>query len=171
MRDNDGCTPLHYSASNGSFELFSYLLEKGSEIYCKTKKMKNVLHLSAVNGHFDICKFVLDFFVKDYVNNNTKKQYSKLGKSYRSQIFYKYNTIFLHAMDTDGNTYLHLAADGNQSKVCEILLKYDSEIIFLLNKKDESARDIAMKNGYKNVLKALKVEYDRAGMFSLLSCC
>ena len=171
MRDNDGCTPLHCSASNGSFELFSYLLEKGSEIYCKTRKMKNVLHLSAVNGHFDICKFVLDFFVKDYVNNNTKKQYSKLGKSYRSQIFYKYNTIFLHAMDTDGNTYLHLAADGNQSKVCEILLKYDSEIIFLLNKKDESARDIAMKNGYKDVLKALKVEYDRAGMFSLLSCC
>ena len=171
MRDNDGWTPLHCSASNGSFKLFSYLLEKGSEIYCKTGKMENVLHLSAGNGHFDILKFVLDYFVKDYNDNNTKTQYSLLSKSYRSQIFYKYNTIFLHAMDVDGNTYLHLAANGNQSKVCEILLKYDSDIISLLNKKDESAKDIAMKNDFKDVLKTLKVQCDRAGMFNLFSYC
>ena len=167
IADNDELIPLHCSAKNGNFELFSYLLEKGSEIYCKTKNMENVLHLSARNGHFDICKFVLGYFVKDYHDKNTKNQHELFGNSYRSQIFYKYNTIFLHAMDIDGNTYLHLAADGNQANVCEILLKYDIESITLLNKKDETARDIAEKNDYKDVLKTLKPQYDKAGMISL----
>ena len=82
--------------------------------------MENVLHLCAHNVHFDICEFVLKYFTKDYKNNNTNKQYALNGKLYKSQIFYKHNTIFLHAMDADGNTYLHLAADGNQFKVCKL---------------------------------------------------
>ena len=82
--------------------------------------MENVLHYSARNGSFDICEFVLKHFVKDYRENNTRNQYKLLGKSYRSEVFYKYNTIFLHAMDNDENTYLHLAAVGNHAKVCEL---------------------------------------------------
>ena len=82
-----------------------------------------------------------------------------------SQVFYKYNTIFLHAMDNDGNTYLHLAAAWNQAKVCKLLLKYDTEIINLLNKKDETAKDIAQERMHKDVLTSLRAEYDRAGMF------
>ena len=164
--DNNDWTPLHCSSKNGNFELFSYLLEKGSEIYCKTKEMRNVLHLSAGHGHFDICKFVLNYFIKDYGDNNTKNQYALYGQSYRSKIFYEYNQIFFHAMDVDGNTYLHLAADGNHSKVCEILLNYDIEVITLLNKNDETARDIAKKNGYEDVLKVLKAQYDRVGTFT-----
>ena len=170
ISDNDGWTPLHCSARNGSFELFQYLLDKGSEIYCKTKDMENILHLSAASGHFDICEFVLEYFTKDYDVNNTKNQYALYVKSYRNQVFYKYSTIFLHAMNNDGNTYLHLAADGNHSKVCKLLLKYDVEITTLLNKKDETARDIAKKNGNKDVLEALKAQYDRTGnpMFDFL---
>ena len=61
--------------------------------------------------------------------NNTIKQYILNGKFYSSQVFYKYKKIFLHAMDIDGNTYLHLAAQGNQAEICEIFLKYDTEII------------------------------------------
>ena len=75
------------------------------------------------------------------------------------------STIFLHAMNSDGNTYLHLAANGNHSEVCKLLLKNDTEITNLLNKNDETARDIAKKNGYKDVLNALKAQFDRAGMF------
>ena len=71
-------------------------------------------------------------------------------------------------MDVDGNTYLHLAADGNQPKVCKVLLKYDTELTTLLNKKDETARDIAKKDDYKDVLNTLKVRYDRTGRLSYL---
>ena len=164
MQNNEKWTALHFSAENGSFDIFSYILEKGSDIYCKSKKMENVVHLSARKGHFDICKYVLDHFTQDYEENNIKSQYTYNGKYYSSQVFYKYNTIFLHAMDVDGNTYLHLAAEGKQPKVCELLLKYDTEIITLLNKKDRTSRDIAENNCDQNVLNALKAEYDRAGM-------
>ena len=162
---NYGWTALHFSARNGSFDLFSYILDKGSEIFCKTKKMENVLHLSSLYGHFDICEFVLKYFIKDYEDNNMKKQYALNGKSYSSQVFYKYKIIFLHAMDVDGNTYLHLAARGNEAKVCKLLLRYDTQIITLLNKEDKTAKEIAKDNGHKDVLNALKVEYERAGIF------
>ena len=110
MKDNGGRTSLHNCARNGSFDLFLYILEKGSEIYCKTNNMENVLHFSAKNGHVHICEFLLERFTKDYEKNSTRNQHTLIGESYMSQVFYKYNTIFLHAMDNDGNTYLHLAA-------------------------------------------------------------
>ena len=66
-------------------------------------------------------------------------------------------------MDKDGNTYLHLAAVGNQT-VCELLLKYDAEIITLLNRMDKTARDIPKDNSHSDVSNALKAEYDRTGM-------
>ena len=163
-------TPLHCSAKSGNVLLFKYILEKGSEIYCKTKDMENVLHLSARNGHLDICKFVLEYFFNDYEDNTTKNQHVLNGKSYTSQVFYKYNTIFLHAMDIYGNTYLHAAADGSHDKICELLLRYDAAITDLLNKKDETARDIAKKKNSKDVLNILKAHYDKTGIFSYVLC-
>ena len=165
MTTNDERTPLHCSVINGNFALFSYLLDKGSEIFCKTSRMENVLHLASFLGHFNICKFVLKYFIKEYVDNNIKNQYILNGKSYSSQVFYKYKAIFLHAMDVDGNTYLNLAAKGNAAKVCELLLRYDTEIITLSNKEDKTARDIAKDKGHENVLNVLTAEYERSGTF------
>ena len=164
MATNDDCLPLHCSAENGSFELFLYFFEKQSEIYSKMKNMKNILHLASLKGHFEICEFVLKYFIKDYSDKNASKQYTLYGKLYKSQIFYEYDTIFLHARDVDGNTYLHLAVEGNHDKVCELLLRYDTEIISLLNKEDQTAMDIAQKNSHVDVLNALKAEYERKGM-------
>ena len=165
MTDNRGMTSLHNSAINGSFDLFLYILRMEGEIYCKTNNMENVLHFSSKEGHVDISKFVLEHFTKDFKEKNSRSQHILISKSYVSQVFYKYNIIFLHAMDNDGNTYLHLAAVGNQAKVCELLLKYDTDVITLLNKKDETARNIAQERCHKDVLTVLKAEYDRTGMF------
>ena len=164
MATNNDSLPFHFSAQSGNFELFVYFFEKQAEVYCKTKNMENVLHLASHCGHFEISEFVLKYFINDYTNNHSKKQYTLNGISYKSQIFYKYSTIFLHAMDVDGNTYLHLAAKGNHAKVCELLLRYDTEILTLLNKKDETAMEIAKNNTHREVLNAMKAEYERKGM-------
>ena len=161
--NNEGVTVLHFAAKNGNFELFLYLLDKGSDIYRKTKSMLNVLHFSSYSGHFDICEFVLKYFIKDYKDNNSRNQHALHSRFCASEVFYKYSAIFFHAMDADGNTYLHLAADGNQSNVCELLLKYDTGYINLCNKNDETARDIAKKKNHKDVLRSLKAHYDRTG--------
>ena len=68
-------------------------------------------------------------------------------------------------MDDKGNTYLHLAAEGNHAKVCELLLRYDTEIMTLSNKKDKTAREIAKNNDHGDALNALKAEYERKDMF------
>ena len=168
MATNDDWTVLHCSVLSESFELFLYFVDKNVEIYCKTKNMENILHLSSRNGQFDICKFVLEYFIKDYKDKNSKKQFMLNGKSYRSQIFYKYDTIFLHAMDDKGNTYLHLAAQANHAKVCDLLLRHDTEIITLLNKEDQTAREIAKNNDHDDALNAMKAEYERKGMVFIL---
>ena len=165
--NDEGKTALHFSAENGSFDLFFYFFERGCEIYRKTSSMENVLHLACFGGHFDICKFVLEHFTKDFKDSNTRKHYMLDTKFYKSQVFYKYNTIFLHAMDGNGNSYLHLAAGENRAEICELLIKYDTEIISLLNKKDQTARKIAEDHGHKDVLNALKTEYERAGLWLL----
>ena len=59
MASNDGWAALHFSAENGSFDLFLYILRQGSEICSKTVNMKNVLHLSSHKDHFDISSFLL----------------------------------------------------------------------------------------------------------------
>ena len=95
MASNDGWAALHFSAENGSFDLFLYILRQGSELYSKTVNMKNVLHLSSHKGHFDISSFfALEHFKKDYKDNNSRKQHILNGNCYKSQVFYKYSTIF-----------------------------------------------------------------------------
>ena len=71
-------------------------------------------------------------------------------------------------MDHDGNAYLHLASEGNQPKVCELLLIYDTEIITLLSKDDKTARDISDDKGCKDVLNVVNENYERAGISFLL---
>ena len=165
MTNNDGWSALYFSAGNSSFDSVLYLLRQGIEIYSKKNSMKNVFHLSAFKEKFDTYSFVLEHFTQDYKDKSNRKQHMLNGKYYKTQVFYKYSTIFLHAMDNHGNTYLNLASEGNQSEVCGLLLKYDTEILFLLNKDDKTAREIAKEKSHKDVLNILKESYDRGGMF------
>ena len=169
--DNQEVTPLHCSAQSLNFKLFMYLIENGSEIYPKTKDKTNVLHIAAKFGQMQICDYVLNRYNSEFQRYNKTKQFAFNGKFYSSQIFYKYRNIFLHALDNHGNSYLNCAAAGNQPDICQLLLEYGIDII-LLNKKEESARDIASNKGYKNVLNVLKTKYDRIGnyFFEFLYC-
>ena len=62
MTDNGGWTPLHFSIKNGSFDLFKYFLDMGSDIYLKTRNGSNCLQIAASNGHLNLCKT----FVEEY---------------------------------------------------------------------------------------------------------
>ena len=58
-------------------------------------------------------------------------------------------------MNDEGNTYLHLAAEANHAKVCELLLRY--EIRTLLNKENKTAREIAKNNNHGDALNAIRI--------------
>ena len=56
MADNDGWTGFHYSVRNGSYELFSFFHNMGSDLYQRTNHGKNCLHIAALYGHLNLCK-------------------------------------------------------------------------------------------------------------------
>ena len=169
VTDDNWWAPLHCAGRSGNYELFLYFLNKGSEIYCKTKHDGNVVHIAALFGHVDICEYVLNQFTKDFESNNKNKQYALDGELYDNKIFFKYDIIFLHAKNEDLDSYLHCAARGKHAKVCELLLNYDIDVTWL-NAKDETARDIATQNKDEEILEVLKSKYERAGMLFAQIC-
>ena len=90
MSDNNEWRPLHFSAKNGNFELFSYLLDKGSEIYCQTKNMENILYLSAGNGHLKFANLSCSTSLKIIMITTRKINMHYMGISTR--VKYSINT-------------------------------------------------------------------------------
>ena len=60
MADNKGWTTLHFSAKNGSYELFKYFVDMGSYVHLKTVDGKNCLHTAALNGNLSLCQLLKD---------------------------------------------------------------------------------------------------------------
>ena len=57
IADNEGWAALHYSAKNGTYELFTYFSDLEVDTCLKTNDGSNCLHIFAVNGYLDLCKF------------------------------------------------------------------------------------------------------------------
>ena len=60
IADNDEWAALHYSAKNGTYELFTYLADLEVDTCLKTNDGSNCLHIFAVNGYLDLCKTLID---------------------------------------------------------------------------------------------------------------
>ena len=58
MADNEGWTTLHFSAKNGSYELFKYFVDMGSCVHLKTVDGKNCLHTAALNGNLSLVSYL-----------------------------------------------------------------------------------------------------------------
>ena len=56
LPDDDGWTVLLHSTRSGSYELFTYFIDIGSDIECTNNLGWNSLHIAARYGHFNLCK-------------------------------------------------------------------------------------------------------------------
>ena len=65
LADDKGLTALHHAAASGNFELFQYLIRKGSDPFCLTKDNCNSLYIAALKGHLDICRTLLENYNLD----------------------------------------------------------------------------------------------------------
>ena len=81
--NNEGCTALHCSAQNGSYELINFFIKNGVDVLLKTKNRMNCLHIAASKGHFRLCKTLTDICDFD-MNMDDNKGWTALHHSARS---------------------------------------------------------------------------------------
>ena len=55
-KDDYGMSMLHQASFSGDSEVLQYLIEKGGNIFSKTKDSENCLHFAAQTGHLGICR-------------------------------------------------------------------------------------------------------------------
>ena len=57
---NEDFTPVHYAAHKGNFEILQYLLDRGGNINCKSKKGVTCLHLACSSGMIDMVRYLIE---------------------------------------------------------------------------------------------------------------
>ena len=122
--DRYGNMPLHYCAENGSYVLFKYLVQNGSDVYRKTNEGKSCLHLAAKGGQIDICKILL----KKYIFNIHEKDqsgksplhYSATNGSFK---YFVKMEIDIYQKIKNRKNCLHLAVKKGCVNLCNTLLE------------------------------------------------
>ena len=115
---------LHYCAENGSYVLFKYLVQNGSDVYRKTNEGKSCLHLAAKGGQIDICKILL----KKYIFNIHEKDqsgksplhYSATNGSFK---YFVKMEIDIYQKIKNRKNCLHLAVKKGCVNLCNTLLE------------------------------------------------
>ena len=98
-RDDYGYTVLLRAAGGGDSELFQYLIQKGGDIFSKTKDGRNCLHIAAQEGHLKICTTLLQTYNFD-----------------------------IHERDDDGWSVLHQAARSGDLELLQYFIENGSDI-------------------------------------------
>ena len=118
VRNKQGMTPLHLSATNGFVELTKNLVQKHEALIDAMTLIKQTpLHLSAKAGQIEVCQCLL--------NMNAD----------------------VNAVDNEQQTALHLAADSNHAAVVKLFLEQRPELISMPNKQGLTVAHIAAIKG------------------------
>ena len=162
-KNEKGWSALHSSAKSGNLELFQYFILLDADVYSKTKYSYTCLHIASYYGHLNISRNIFDLYQSD-LKNKTSDEFGDLHKCngiYKRNLL-KDKKFFLNLRDLSGCTYLHYASYGGHTSICKLLLAYDVDVTYE-NRKGKTARDIAIKKKFQNVLDVLKEKYDPLG--------
>ena len=134
--DNNGWTALHCSAQSGNYELFRYFVDKGTDVYQKTKKGHNCLHIAARNGHLYLCQTLIDDhgFDENIVDNNGWAALHNSAQSGNYELFRYFvdKRTDVHQKTKDGDNCLHIAARNGHLNLCHTLIDdhdFDKNIV------------------------------------------
>ena len=159
IRDFNGHTFLLCAAESGNLELFNYFIERGCDIFSKTKDNKNSLHLAAYNGHFKLCKALLQYYsfdirLRDDEGWTALHCAAKIGDLELFQYFIEEGSD-IYSKTKDGKSCLHLAAENRHFEICRELLENHS---FDIHTRDDHGINVlhcAAKSGDLELLQYL----------------
>ena len=125
--DNDGWTALHKSAGKGSYELFKFLTDKGTDIQLKTKDGQNCLHIAADYGHLNLCKTLVEehkFDVQESDSYGITALHLSCGSgSYELVRFFANKRTDIELKVKEEQNCLHIAAYKGDLNLCKTLIE------------------------------------------------
>ena len=126
MADNEGCTALHHSARNGSYELHTYLADKKTDTDIKSNSGWNCLHLAALCGHLHLCKKLINRHnFNTYLRDNegwTALHFSARNGSYELLSYFVDIESYIDLKNNSGWNCLHISALCGHLNLCKALI-------------------------------------------------
>lgn len=156
-KDGRGCTPLHYSCSNGSLEITHALLERGSETNIQDRKGNTPLIYAAVEGNLAQTAALIEHGADPNIQNAHGENALHLASSngYTEIVrFLLEHGAAINQCTLEGVTALHYATAGGHESVVSFLLEHGA----YLNAADEQGDTClhwAVREGKENVLRLL----------------
>ncbi|XP_041126586.1 ankyrin repeat domain-containing protein 55-like [Polyodon spathula] len=163
-QDNEGMTPIHWSAFHNRPQHVQALLQKGADPTLVDKDFKTTLHWAVQSGNRNMCSLILAHHlgssIINYDDENGKTCMHIAAAAGYSDIIYELARIpetNLQALDIDDRTPLHWAAAAGKADCVEALVQLGVE---------QSPRDInentpltyAMYCGHTACIKVLSPE-------------
>ena len=157
ITNNIGFTALHCSAQNGSYELFKFFVEKGTNILSKTERGMNCLHIAAVSGHLNLCKALISIHDFDiHIPNNigyTALHCSALNGSYELLQFFVEKGTNVFSKTEKGVNCLHIAAYNGYLDLCKTLMNRHNFDVNMADSKGFTALHFSAENGSYELVK------------------
>ena len=149
--DNKGFNGLHSVTESGSLELFQYFVEKGTNVYSRTKSGRNCLHIAASKGYLSLCKVLLKNFKFDIrMTNDSGWNILHCASESGNLDLFQYlraKESDIYRKTKDGKHCLHIAASKGRLHLSKTLLE---NYKFDIKSKDDEGLNVlhfAIKSG------------------------
>ncbi|XP_062566387.1 serine/threonine-protein phosphatase 6 regulatory ankyrin repeat subunit A-like [Saccostrea cucullata] len=143
IKDKDGKLALHCAAMAGNIGFVEFLIEKGLDIYCRTKSGLTVLHLCCINGKLELCKYLVDSYPQLLDKRASYEQNvlpnAVMGGDVDCVRFLTEKGLDINCSSESGETVLHLCCKEGSLEMCKYLIDTYPK---LLEIKDTTNRDV-----------------------------
>ncbi|XP_055348321.1 transient receptor potential cation channel subfamily A member 1-like [Paramacrobiotus metropolitanus] len=155
-KDKQSRSPLHHAAANGRYNTVKTLSSNAacSVIINDADKMGlTAVHLAAENGHIKIVQFLMSraaTMLRDYQGCLPLHLACAMDQQDVAELIISTHPNLLNAIEKDGNTPLHVAAQHNASKTLAYLLHANAQLT--MNDQNLTALDLAIMNRRKEAV-------------------
>lgn len=157
---------IHEIALNGNLDMLKLFIDNGADVNVKNQDGINCLHIASQTDKLNIIIYLVEILaLNPFSLDNSKRTPLHWACYFGAELCVKYLTSKTNNLDTtssinyqdcDGYGYLHLSVLLNKENLIKFLL-YNRININLLNKKNQTALDLAKEKNYQSVIELMKV--------------
>ncbi|KAK3607637.1 hypothetical protein CHS0354_010689 [Potamilus streckersoni] len=125
--DSNKHTAAHHAAESGNVSVLSYLIDRGSDPWCKTSKGDTLLHMACMNGRLDMTKYLVEAYPKMLIevdsNNHTAAHDAALSGNVAVLVYLIDRGSDPWCTTSEGDTLLHMACMDGQLDMTKYLVE------------------------------------------------